>query len=117
MSIYQRGKNWYIDFHFHGQRIREMIGSRKDAEKVLAKRKTEINENKFLDKRKDPEAITFHEFAKQYLQWVKANHKPSSLPQDLSKMRILDKTFGEKNLHEITEWEIEKWKVKRKNYE
>lgn len=59
MSIYRRGKSWYVDFTFHGQRIRQMIGSRKDAEKVIAKRKTEINENKFLDKRKDPEPITF----------------------------------------------------------
>lgn len=60
MAIYQRGKNWYIDFTFKGQRIRESIGpSRKGAEKVIAKRKTEIAENKYLDKRKDPEPITF----------------------------------------------------------
>jgi|GEM_PF-978197 hypothetical protein len=29
MATYQRTKNWYIDFIFHGQRIREMIGPRK----------------------------------------------------------------------------------------
>ena len=54
MAVYQRGSNWYIDFTFHGQRIREMIGpSRKGAEKVIAKRKGEIAENKFLDIRKE----------------------------------------------------------------
>jgi hypothetical protein len=26
MAVYQRGNNGYIDFTFHGQRIREMIG-------------------------------------------------------------------------------------------
>jgi len=25
-AIYKRGENWYVDFTFHGQRIREMIG-------------------------------------------------------------------------------------------
>ena len=50
MGVYQRGKNWYIDFWFKGQRIRESIGpSRKNAEKVIAKKKTEIVENRFLD--------------------------------------------------------------------
>ena len=40
MSIYQRGENWYIDFTFKGQRIRESIGpSRKGAEKVISKKK------------------------------------------------------------------------------
>ena len=43
--------------------IRESIGSsRKDGEKVIAKKKTEIVENKFLDVRKDPDPITFHAF-------------------------------------------------------
>jgi hypothetical protein len=58
MAIYQRGKSWYIDFTFHGQRIREMVGpSRRLAEAVIAKRKAEIAENKFLDVRKDPPAV------------------------------------------------------------
>jgi hypothetical protein len=35
MGVYQRGENWYIDFRFKGQRIREYIGpSRKSAEKI-----------------------------------------------------------------------------------
>lgn len=115
MSIYKRGENWYIDFTFKGQRIRESIGpSRKGAEKVIAKRKAEIAENKFLDVRKEPDPIKFHEFAKEYLQWAKANKKPSSWDREISTMRRLDKEFGEKILQEITPWQIEKWKTKRK---
>lgn len=115
MSIYQRGENWYIDFTFKGQRIRESIGpSRKDAEKVIAKRKTEIVENKFLDVRKDPDPITFHAFAKEYLQWSKANKKPSSYVRDLCSMRVLSEEFDKHNIHEITTWQIEKYKAKRK---
>jgi integrase len=115
MSIYLRGVNWYIDFTFKGQRIRESIGpSRKGAEKVIAKRKTEIAENKFLDKRKDPSPINFHDFAKEYVQWTRANKKPSTLHREISTMRRLDREFGDKAIQEITTWQIEKWKSRRK---
>jgi hypothetical protein len=49
MTVYKRGDNWYIDFTFKGQRIKESIGpSRKDAEKVMARKKKEIVEDKCL---------------------------------------------------------------------
>lgn len=115
MSIYQRGENWYIDFRFKGQRIRESIGpSRRDAEKVIAKRKTEIIENRFLDIRKDPEPVTFHDFAKEYLQWAKANKKSSTYSRDLYTVRVFDKEFEGKNIQDLTTWQIEKYKTKRK---
>ena len=115
MAVYKRGENWYIDFTFHGERIREMIGpSRKGAEKVIAKRKAEIAENKFLDKRKEPDPIKFYDFAKEYLQWAKANKKPSSYSRDLSLMRQLNKEFEAKAIQEITTWQIEKFKARRK---
>jgi len=114
MAIYQRGKNWYIDFTFHHKRIREMVGSRKDAKKIIAKRKTEIVENKFLDIRKDPEPVKFYDFAKEYLQWAKSNKKPSTYTRDIYIMRMFDKEFKEKTIQEITTWQIEKWKSKRK---
>jgi integrase len=115
MALYQRGKNWYIDFTFHGQRVREMIGpSRKGAENVIAKKKAEIAENKFLDVRKDPDPIKFHEFAKEFLEWARVNHKASSRTRELSNMRSLEEAFNNKNIHEITTWDIERWKVKKK---
>jgi len=115
MAIYQRGENWYIDFRFKGKRIRESIGtSRKDAEKIIAKKKTEIVENKYLDIRKEPDPIKFHEFAKEYLKWAKANKKESTYLHDLSMMRHLDREFEGRSIQEITAWDIEKWKTKRK---
>ena len=115
MAVYKRGENWYIDFTFHGQRIREMIGpSRKGAEKVIAKRKTEIAENKFLDMRKEPDPIKFYDFAKEYMVWAKANKKPSTYSRELSTVRNLNKEFETKNIQEITTWQIEKYKAKRK---
>ena len=115
-AIYQRGKNWYIDFTFHGERIREMIGpSRKGAEKFIAKRKAEIAENKFLDKREELEPVKFYDFAKEYLEWAKANKKGSSYKREISRMRALDKEFGTKTLQEIATWQIEKYKTRRKD--
>src|SRR3989304_4973252 len=99
MSVYRRGENWYIDFTFHGQRIREMIGpSRKGAEKVINKRKGEIAEGKFLDVRKEPEPVNFHEFGVKYLQWAKVNKKKSTYFGQLSMMRRLDREFGKMDM-------------------
>jgi len=117
MALYQRGDNWYMDFTFKGKRIREMIGpSRKGAEAVIAKRKAEIAENKFLDVRKELDPIKFHDFAKEYLPIALANRKQSVKikQRELSIMRTLDREFGEKNIAEITNWNIEQWKKKRR---
>ncbi len=115
MGIFKRGENWYISFWFKGERIKESIGpSRRIAEAVIAKRKAEIAENKYLDKRKELPPVKFHDFAVEYLKWAEVNHKPSSRVRELSNMRTLERGFGEKNIHEITTWSIEQWKVKRK---
>jgi len=115
MAVYQRGSNWYIDFTFHGQRIREMIGpSRKGADKVIAKRKAEIAENKFLDVRKEPDPTKFYDFAKEYLQWSKTNKKPSSYNRELSRMRALYHGFETKDIQAIITLDIERYKSKRK---
>jgi len=50
-----------------------MIGpSRKGAEKVIAKKKAGITEDKRLDVKKDLDPIKFRVFAKEYLEWVRA---------------------------------------------
>ena len=58
--------NYYIDYFCHGRRYREKIGTSKTlAEKALAKRLTEVAENKFLDIKKDKD-VAFEDFADQY---------------------------------------------------
>lgn len=117
MSIYQRGKNWYIDFTFKGQGIRESIGpSRKGAEKVISKKKAEIAENKYLDRRKEPDPIKFYDFAKEYLaKRVKHNtNKAESYRRTVSLMRQLSKVFDSRKLHEITQKEIESYQANRR---
>ncbi len=50
MSIFEKHGNYYIDYYVSGRRKREMIGpNRKLAVQVLAKRRTELAEGRFLD--------------------------------------------------------------------
>ena len=53
-GVYKRGKAWYIDYYDqYGRRHREKVGpNKRQAEQALAKRKIEVAENKFLDKKK-----------------------------------------------------------------
>jgi len=69
MAITRKGGNWFIDYRANGRRIREKVGpSRKPAESVLAKRKLEIAEKRFLNVRKTSNE-NFRGFAARYLEW------------------------------------------------
>ncbi len=115
-KIFQRRETWYIDFTYQGKRYREAVGPDEDlALDVLSKRKVEIRENRFFpDKQTGPDPIRFHDFAKEYLKWSIANKKPSAKTRETSILRILDREFGERRLHEITSFQVEAWKIKRK---
>jgi hypothetical protein len=70
MGVYRKGDSWFIDYRANGRRLREKIGpSKKLAESVLAKRKLELAEHKFLDVRKVSRE-TFRSFAQRYFEWV-----------------------------------------------
>ncbi len=114
--VYKRGDQYWINFWYKKVRYREAVGPDENlALDVLSKRKIEIRENKFFpDKLKTPTPIKFHAFAVQYLQWAKANKKPSTYSRDIYVMRYLEKHFETKYLHEVTSWDIEKWKSVRK---
>jgi len=115
MSIYLRGNQWWIEYHYKSVRYREAIGpDEKLAEDVLAQRRVEIRENRFFpDKVKQAQPIKFHAFAKEYLQWAKVNKKSSTYSRDIYIMRRLDGEFEKKNIQDITTWQIEKYKAKR----
>jgi integrase len=109
----KKGGNWYLNFRFHGKRIRRLYGpSRKGAENAIAKIKGEIAENKFLDKRPEEKPVAFHDFAVEYVRVCSANWK--RVGGRLSHLRKLERELGAKNLQDITAWQIEKYKAKRK---
>jgi len=102
---------YQIDYYFQGRRIRETYPNRKTAEQALMKRKIEIAEGKFLDKRKE-EKIKFKDFAEEFIEvYAKPNKK--SWKRDQLSMKHLKKHFGEKYLSQITSYDIENYKKER----
>jgi hypothetical protein len=52
MAVFKKQRVYWIDYYVHGRRKRERIGPDKRlAETVLKKRRVEIAEGKYLDKR------------------------------------------------------------------
>ena len=111
MGIIRKGDNWFIDYRARGRRIREKIGpSRKLAETVLAKRKLELAENKFLDIRKVSRE-TFRSFAKKYFEWVRGRIRGPE--REASLIRQLDENFGDLCLSDIDMARAEKYMAAR----
>ncbi len=109
----QKGQLVYgIDYYANGRRYRNLVGPKKAlAEAALAKVKTEIAENKFLDKKKD-EKIRFDEFAELYLDLhCKVNH--AGMKYARSQAEYLKGYFKGKYLHEIDAVAAEQLKRQR----
>ena len=90
MSVYRKQKSdgswdWYIDYRFQGRRIRERIGpNRAQAGLVLQKRRVEIAEGRFLEKRQESNT-TLGEMAELYVE----NHARPSKKSWRDDKRIL----------------------------
>ena len=75
MAVFKKQSVYWIDYYVNGQRKRERIGPDKRlAETVLRKRKVEIAEGKFLE-RKRPITTTFDELAAAYLAYSRKNKR------------------------------------------
>ncbi|MFA5038418.1 MAG: site-specific integrase [Candidatus Omnitrophota bacterium] len=106
-------KNWWIDYYVNsGRRKREKIGtSRALAEQVLAKRRVEIAENKYLDIKELPKT-TLAELIEIYLR-LHSKAAKRSWKSDERRSRILLKFFGNRPLREITPFLVTEFKEKR----
>jgi len=112
MGIYQKDGNWFIDYYANGRRKREKIGSsRKLAEMVLAKRKIEIAENRFLDIKKDKK-IKFAKLADTFLNnYSRINNRGHK--KNVSLLKKIGALWGDIYISEITPLMIEKYKSAR----
>ncbi|MBI2071322.1 MAG: tyrosine-type recombinase/integrase [Elusimicrobia bacterium] len=105
MAIYKKGGNWFIDYYFHGRRIRESAGPSKSfAKEALAKRKTEIAEGKFFPQRQK-ETISFAEMCGLYWE-LYAKHKRGainsrSLRNARHYIQRITVAFGDKKLDAV----------------
>jgi len=112
LSVYQRGKIWWIDYYYRGRRHRESVsGSRKDAVKALEARKGDIVRGRFELQAKKA-SVTFEEFATEYLKHLQADRR--WWRREVSRLRILVKFFGRSFLEEITPFDVERYKADRR---
>jgi len=114
MAIFQKGKDWYIDYYHRGRRKRKKIGhSKKLALQVLQDVQLKIAKGEYLGIY-DEKKIPFEEYAKQYLAFSKANKAWSTYQRrDRFSIDNLVSFLKGKYLFEITPEMIEKYKVGR----
>ena len=112
MSVFKKGKNYYIDYYVNGRRKREKVGpNKRQALIVLQKRKVQVVERKFLDIQRH-EKIKFEDMAKTYIEAYSKPNKRSFRRDEIS-LKNLTGFFKGKYLHEIISLHIEKYRVKR----
>jgi integrase len=113
LAIYQRGTIWWIDYYFKGERLREPVSSsRKEAMEALESRRGDIVQGRFELVRKDRRQSTFEEFACEYLKHLKATRR--WWKGEVSRMKSLVRHFGKMPLSEISTYDVEKYKEKRR---
>jgi integrase len=115
MSLYQRGKSWYYDFLYRGERHTGCIGpvSKTVAKEILAKKKAEAVEGRYELPSKKPSPI-FEAIAEEYLRYYRANRRPRSVERHEMAYRALKPFFAGKRIEDITPLLIERYKRERK---
>jgi len=111
MAVFRKGKIWYIDYYVDGRRKREAVGpNRKLAEKVLAKRRVQLAEGRYLDIRAQSK-VTFDELAEVYMKYARTNKR--SWERDKYSIKRLAEKFSGGKLGKITSMALEEYKAAR----
>ncbi|MDE2009887.1 MAG: site-specific integrase, partial [Candidatus Omnitrophica bacterium] len=107
-------KDYYIEYRDRGKKYREHIGPSKSlAMTVLAKRKVEIAEGRFLEK-KEEVRIRFEDFADEYYELhCKVNNKKSCETADKHNIKTLKAFFAGYYLDEISVHMIQTFKSEK----
>jgi integrase len=114
MAVYRRGKTWWFVFEYGGRKVQESSGFRNKtaAMRAEAKRKADL-----LDRRagftKQKLAPKFEEFAQQFLEWSRSQHRPKTHELHSGNCDTLGRFFRGKWLDEITQGMVEDFKMAR----
>lgn len=113
MGIYQKGKNWFIDFRIKGRRKRKKVGpSKRLAEDALKEIQLKQAKHEFLGVY-DAKKIALEAFAPKYLAYAKAHKTPQSYRRDEISLANLKSVFGQTYLYAIAPQAVEEYKAKR----
>ena len=115
MSLYQRGKSWWYDFWYQGERYRGCIGpvSRTVAKEILATKKAEAVKGRYELPSKKP-SPRLEDFVKDYFAYYKANRRPRSMRRHESSWHAIQPVLGSKRLAEISPFDLERYRRQRK---
>lgn len=112
MSIYRRGRVWWIDFYDQNRnRVQESSQSKnkRDAERLLSLRKSEALRGVF----RRPVKVTLADFGKRYMEHAKANKR--SWLRDEQMLERLQEFFGAgRQMSDISAADIENYKLQRR---
>lgn len=117
MRLFKKGNIYYIDYaDASGKRHRESTGTgnKKLAEQIAAKRQVETLEHKKMGI-KPVKHILLKDFIGQYIEYSKANKKAKSTEIDIMALKNLSSFINDENkyIDDVTEEEIEKYKIHR----
>ncbi|MGH9759716.1 MAG: hypothetical protein ACREAC_02620, partial [Blastocatellia bacterium] len=114
MAVSKRGSKWHYAFMIDGVRYRGSIKTaRTKAQAELAELqiKQSVHEGKYSKPRG---RITMKEFIDQrYVPWAQANKRSWRIDQ--SRLKPIVQFFGKRQIGEITPFQIEQFKIARKN--
>jgi hypothetical protein len=115
VSLYRRGKSWYYDFRYRGERYTGCIGpvSRTIAKEILAKKKAEAVEGRYEMPSKKP-SPRLEDFIKEYFDYYRANRRPRSVTRHEVSWNAIRPVLGSKRLAEISPFDLERYRRQRK---
>jgi len=115
MSLYQRGKSWYYDFLYRGERYTGCIGpvSKTVAKEIMAKKKAEAVEGRYELPSKKP-SPRLEEFVEEYFAYYRANRRPRSVIRHETSWYAIQPILGGKRLDEIAPFDLERYRRQRK---
>ncbi|HLG18380.1 MAG TPA: site-specific integrase [Bdellovibrionota bacterium] len=112
MGVYKKDQNWFIDYYVNHKRYRESVGpgTKRDAEKALAKRKVQIKENRIFDKKLHCD-LTFEEMAKGFIDSSKG--RPGTRARNETSCKHLVAYFKARKIRDIQPSDVEAYKESR----
>ena len=118
MSLYQRGKSWYYDFLYRGERYTGCIGpvSKTVAKEIMAKKKAEAVEGRYELPSKKP-TPRLEEFVEEYFAYYRANRRPRSVIRHETSWHAIQPHLGGMRLDEISPFDLERYRRQRKQME
>jgi integrase len=110
MGVFKIGHKWYFDIYVDGHRVRKVAGDKKsEAIAAMEAIKTDARRGEF--KFTPQSKIKFKDFAKEYIEYSKANKK--SWKRDEASLKNLKPFFKDYRLSKITPRLIEEYKKER----